>query len=81
MIFQTKFPINYNSIIIFILGPSPAPIEKIRGLWRSHIIIKSVNKKSDTISKFIFENIGFSIFEKKINGVQVVLDVDPISMM
>ena len=64
-----------------ILGPSPAPIEKIRGLWRFHIIIKSINKKNDTISKFIFENIGFSIFEKKINGIQVILDVDPISMM
>ena len=64
-----------------ILGPSPAPIEKIRGLWRFHIIIKSINKKNDTISKFIFENIGFSIFEKKINGIQIILDVDPISMM
>ena len=75
---SNKLQFNNN---FHILGPSPAPIEKIRGLWRSHIIIKSVNKKSDTISKFIFENIGFSIFEKKINGVQVVLDVDPISMM
>ena len=64
-----------------ILGPSPAPIEKIKLFWRYHIIIKSIDKNNDTISKFIFEKIGFKIFEKKLNGVKITLDVDPLSMM
>jgi len=64
-----------------ILGPASAPLEKIRGMWRSHLIIKSFNKKNESISKFLYENIGFSIFEKKWQGVRIILDVDPISMM
>ncbi len=64
-----------------IMGPAPAPIEKIKKMWRVHIIIKSINKKNQIISKFIFEKIGLSIFEKQLNGVKVTLDIDPISMM
>ena len=69
---------NKNYII---LGPAPAPIEKIKNVWRFHLIIKTTNKKTGNIHNFLFKNCNYNIFEKKINGVKIQLDIDPISMM
>jgi primosomal protein N' (replication factor Y) len=59
-----------------ILGPSPAPIEKIRNLWRWHLIIKG--KKAKPLRRKAL-NILDSI--RDIKGIKVDVDVDPISMM
>ena len=69
---------NKNYII---LGPTLAPIEKIKNLWRSHLIIKTLNKKTASIHSFIHNNLGFNIFEKKWRGVHIQIDIDPVSMM
>ncbi len=63
-----------------ILGPSLAPIEKIKGNWRIHLIIKT-NDHHQNIHKFLYTKIGFKLFEKKWNGVKIIIDIDPISML
>ena len=63
------------------MGPAPAPIEKIQGNWRTHLIIKTQNRKVNSIHKFLYSTIGYSIFERKWKGVRIVVDVDPVSML
>jgi primosomal protein N' (replication factor Y) len=64
-----------------ILGPSPAPLEKIQDMWRSHVIIKTRDKQKGSIHKFLYKNIDFSIFERRTQGVSIQVDIDPVSMM
>ena len=64
-----------------ILGPVTSPIEKIKDNWRMHLIIKTKNHKINNIHQYIFHKIGFSIFERKWNGVRIQIDIDPISML
>ena len=64
-----------------ILGPAPAPLEKINNMWRLHIIIKIQKDKKRNIYQFIEEKIGLSIIERSWIGVHIQIDVDPISMM
>jgi len=64
-----------------ILGPAPAPLEKIKGNWRAHLIIKSKNRNISSLHQFIHSTIGFTIFERKWRGVRVQIDVDPVSML
>jgi len=68
--------INYK-----ILGPAPAPLEKIKGNWRAHLIIKSKNRNISSLHQFIHSTIGFTIFERKWRGVRIQIDVDPVSML
>ena len=68
--------VNYK-----ILGPTPAPIEKIKGNWRTHLIIKSKNRNISSFHQFIHSTIGFTIFERKWRGVRIQIDVDPVSML
>ena len=64
-----------------ILGPVSAPIEKIRGNWRTHLIIKTKNRKISGFHQFLQGTIGFAIFERKWRGVRIQIDVDPVSML
>ena len=64
-----------------ILGPSPAPLEKIQNMWRSHLIIKTRDKIGGSIHQLLHQNIGFSIFERSRQGVRIQVDIDPVSMM
>ena len=64
-----------------ILGPAPAPLEKINNMWRSHLIIKTRDKEKGSIHHFLYQNIGFSIFERNKQGVRIQVDIDPVSMM
>lgn len=59
-----------------ILGPAPAPIEKIRNLWRWHLILKGKNAKS-------LRHKALEILEtiKDIKNVRVDVDVDPINLL
>ena len=64
-----------------ILGPASAPIEKIKDNWRSHLIIKSKNRRISSLHQFIHNSIGFTIFERKWRGIRIIMDVDPVSML
>lgn len=61
---------------IEVLGPAPAPIEKIRTLWRWHIILKGKNLKS---LRRAVQSILYRIND--IKGVKIDIDVDPINLL
>ena len=78
---QTTFCKLYGNSDYKILGPAPAPLEKIHDMWRSHVIVKTRDKQIGSIHKFLYQNIGFSIFERTRKGVRIQVDIDPVSMM
>ena len=59
-----------------VLGPAPAPIAKIRNLWRWHLILKGKNSK-------VLRKKSTEILEtlKDIKSVRTDVDVNPISML
>jgi primosomal protein N' (replication factor Y) len=61
---------------IEILGPSPAPIEKMRNLWRWHLILKGKEMK-------VLRRRALKIQEmiNSIDGVKTYVDVDPLNML
>ncbi len=63
---------------VLILGPSPAPLTKVRGKFRWHFLIKSkdINKlRAVTEQIFKFQNAN------KLKGGKVSVDVDPVNML
>ncbi len=61
---------------IEVLGPAPAPVEKIRNLWRWHLILKGRGAKTiRQTAHDILETI------KDIKGIKVDVDVDPINLL
>jgi primosomal protein N' (replication factor Y) len=61
---------------IEVLGPAPAPIERIRRLWRWHLVLKGKNAKSLRLS--------VSDILSRLNDVKdmkIDVDVDPVNMM
>ncbi len=59
-----------------ILGPAPAQVEKLRGLWRRHLIFRS--EKVGPISRLLRTGLSEVRFPSE---VRVEIDVDPIQMI
>ena len=59
-----------------ILGPAPAPIEKLRNQWRWHIVLKGRNYKTLRQNALALLNAVKDIKEMKVD-----VDVDPVNMM
>jgi primosomal protein N' (replication factor Y) len=71
----TKRNASYNNIQV--LGPAPAPLFKIRGKYRFHVLLKS--SVTSNISPFCRQILSD---EKWIpSGTKVHIDVDPLSML
>ena len=61
---------------INVLGPSPAPMEKLRGKYRYHILLGcSVPERLQTVLAHADSQI------KAVEGVQYAIDIDPQDMM
>jgi primosomal protein N' (replication factor Y) len=59
-----------------VLGPAPAPIEKIRNLWRWHLILKGKNARSLRMSALkILDAI------KDIKHLRIDVDIDPLNLL
>lgn len=73
-----KFIAEISTDHMKILGPSPAPLEMIRGKYRWQILLKSASAKalSETLSK-----IQSAIDNKPPKNAQISIDVDPVGMM
>ncbi|MCI0454585.1 MAG: primosomal protein N' [Candidatus Dadabacteria bacterium] len=71
----SKFPIS----VIQILGPSPSPIYRVRNRFRWHMLIKSANV--NILHKFSKQLINVFHTAKGIGGINVSIDVDPLSFM
>ncbi|MBI4843269.1 MAG: primosomal protein N' [Nitrospirae bacterium] len=61
---------------VTVLGPVIAPIERIKGLWRWHMLLKG--KQSGVLRRKALETAGAF---KDIKGMKTEIDVDPINMM
>ena len=60
---------------INVLGPSPAPLSKIGGNYRYHIILKG--SKLNDLTLFI--KIALDSFKSK--AVYIEIDIDPVDML
>jgi primosomal protein N' (replication factor Y) len=69
---------NSLGIEVRILGPAPPPIAKLRGKFRYHLLVQSVNSQhlGETIRR---ATESFTIPEK--DDVLYVVDIDPIDML
>jgi len=56
-----------------ILGPAPAPIERLKGLWRWHALIKAPD------SALLHR--ALAAVDRRKGTVQLSIDVDPVAMM
>ena len=63
---------------IRILGPAPAPLERIKRAHRFQLLIKSSSRA--TLHDML-ERLQTYIEEKKITSTKVILDVDPVSLL
>jgi len=59
-----------------LLGPSPAPISRVKGVWRWHILVKAPRDAD------ISSPVGVALkASKRVDGVAVVADVDPVDLL
>ena len=64
-----------------VLGPSEAPISKIKNKWRVNSLIAARKDNPLEIQKYFQEKIGTDALEKKYKNVNIKLDIDPINML
>jgi primosomal protein N' (replication factor Y) (superfamily II helicase) len=62
-----------------LLGPSPAPIEKLRGRYRWHLLIKSKSPK--TLSRIATHLNSWKLTQRDIKEFRMTVDIDPIDML
>jgi len=58
-----------------IQGPAPAPLSRIKGVWRYQILLRSQQR---TALRRAVENV---VLARKWRGVDVAIDVDPINIL
>jgi len=56
-------------------GPAPAPLARIKGVWRYHILVRSPQRVS------LRKAVESVMLGKKWKGVDVAIDVDPLNML
>ncbi len=75
--------LNVRSDFYQVLGPSPAPLSKIQGNYRYHIILKNDRKKDPAGKKLRSEvKAAFQNFKKRYRpkDVKITIDVDPVDL-
>ena len=78
--------IEKRQLDVTLLGPAPAPVEKLRGKYRYHILLQSKPfqgknpRPEDTLPfQHLFEGIEKSM--ESVEGIQWIIDVDPQDML
>jgi len=61
-----------------ILGPAPAPLERLKKVHRHQLLIKSASR---TALHHMLQRLQTYVEEKKIGPTRVIIDVDPISLL
>lgn len=59
-----------------LLGPSPAPLSRLKGVWRWHVLLKA--PEGACVSAVIGEALGGL---RPVDGVTVATDVDPLDLL
>ena len=73
-----EFLDSLRSNAIRILGPAPAPLERIKRLYRHQLLIKSSSRST---LHHLLDRLRQHIEERKIGGTRVIIDVDPVSLL
>ena len=73
-----EFLDTLRSAAIRILGPAPAPLERIKRVHRHQLLIKSSSRS--TLHRML-EGLQIHLEEKKIGATRVIIDVDPMSLL
>ena len=73
-----EFLDSIRSDAVRILGPAPAPLERIKHVHRHQLLIKSSSRA--TLHSML-ERLQAYVEEKKIGATKIIVDVDPISLM
>jgi len=61
-----------------ILGPAPAPLARLRGYYRFHLLLKSRRRRRLTA---VLRRLADQVEEEGRQGGHVIIDVDPVSLM
>lgn len=67
-----------GEVAIDILGPAPAPLTRVKGRYRYHIVIKSA---SGNRLRNLLQIVSKQVETKSKSGVKAVIDIDPQNMM
>ena len=59
---------------IDVLGPAPAPIARVKGHWRSHVLIKSPDAAA-------IEKAVAAAADGRLSAAKLIVDVDPMSLL
>jgi primosomal protein N' (replication factor Y) len=73
-----EFLDSLRSNSVRILGPAPAPVERIKKVFRHQLLIKSSSRAT---LHHMLERLQTYIEEKKIGATRVIIDVDPVSLL
>ena len=57
-----------------VLGPAPAPIGKIKGNWRWHVLLKAADAAA-------VASAVRSVGKERVRGARLIVDVDPMSLL
>ena len=83
-IFREQLQKNTLSAHCSVLGPSPAPILKIRNQFRWHVLLKTLKSadRSGSLTRALLRN-SLKLYSEKHrnNRVQFNIDVDPINLL
>jgi primosomal protein N' (replication factor Y) len=63
---------------IRILGPAPAPLEKIKKTYRYQLLVKSATREP---LRRLLGQLQAWLEQKKVSPSRVIVDVDPVSLM
>ena len=74
----SEFLDGLRSNSVRILGPAPAPLERIKRVHRHQLLIKSSSRGT---LHGLLERLQRYIEERKIGPTAVIIDVDPVSLM
>lgn len=69
---------SLRSDSIRLLGPAPAPLQRIKRVHRHQLLIKSSSRAA---LHRILERLQSYLEERKIGATRVILDVDPVSLL
>ena len=73
-----EFLDSLRSPAVRILGPAPAPLERIKKAHRHQLLIKSSSRS--TLHNML-ERLQSHIEDKKITSTRIIVDVDPVSLL
>src|SRR5438552_1912991 len=73
-----EFLDSLRSNAVRILGPAPAPLERIKRVHRHQLLIKSSSRST---LHLLLDRLRQYIEERKIGPTRVIIDVDPVSLL